>query len=769
MSTVEEPDNATERPPATVRHRGWADAAMDAGMPTPAEAWGGLAVTDRAIRREDIGWIPISGELHYSRLPRHRWSERLRQLRAAGITVASTYVFWSHHVPRPGAPRFDGRYDVGGFIDDCAAAGLYLVLRIGPWAHGEARNGGFPDWVQEQDVRHRTDDPRYLALVQEWFGQLGRALDGRIGPGGPVIAIQLENELYDQPDHLLTLKRLAREAGIAAPLWTATAWGGAALPPGEAFPVFSGYADGFWQDPAAPWDATFRAHFLPSHDWDDPGVGADVRTALGGRPNPGAPAFLQGFPPATCELGSGMATAYHRRPVLAPADIAALAHTKIGNGSAWQGYYMFAGGRNPAPGMQETQATGYPNDLPSLSYDFHAPIGQSGDLNPSASLLRAQHAFLNAFGDRLSGMASTLPDRRPRGIDDRTTLRWALRSDGKEGFAMISHHQPYLGLDTATGVRLAITQDESSVVLPSCPVDVPSGTLARWPVGLRIGGALVRGATASALTLLPGSTPTLVLVADTGIPVEIALDEETPITVEPSSAPLRATDADILILPAEDADRLWVQERAGGGRRLLRTDAELSWDDHRLYLRSPEGADDLERYDPTTRRWSPIPLVPPSAPAQQEPVRTPLTRAASAVPADHGFRERRHRAPDDALFARAAAVFTLELPDWARSTEHDAVLDIDWEGDVAQLRVDDIPVDDRFWDGTRWRVSLRDADVSAHSVVTLLVLPLSPRSTISLGEAASARHRLAGDRGLCRVTSITARSRGRWRAALEEA
>lgn len=768
MSVPEGSDQGAERAPATVRHRGWSDAATDAGMPTPAETWGGLAVTDRAILRDGIGWIPISGELHYSRLPRDRWDERLRQLRAAGITVASTYVFWSHHVPQRGTPRFDGRFDVGAFVDACAAAGLDLVLRIGPWAHGEARNGGFPDWVQEQDVQHRTDDPRYLALVQEWFGQLGRALDGRAGPGGPVIAIQLENELYDQPDHLRTLKRMAREAGIAAPLWTATAWGGAALPPGEVFPLFSGYADGFWSDPDQPWDATFRAHFLPSHDWDDPGVGADVRAALGGDANHGGAAELHGFPPATCELGSGMATAYHRRPMLAPVDIAALAHTKIGNGSAWQGYYMFAGGRNPAPGMQETQSSGYPNDLPPLSYDFHAPIGQCGDLHPSAALLRAQHAFLHAFGDRLSDMTSTLPDQPPAGIDDRATLRWALRSDGHEGFAVISHHQPYLGLDTATGVRLSIALDETSVAFPSRPVDVPSGTLARWPVGLRIGGTRVRGATASVLTLLPGPTPTLVLVADVGIPVEIALDEEAPFRVEPSSVPLRATDADILILPSEEADRLWVQECTDGGRRLLRTDAELAWDDRRLFFRGAATTGSLQRYEPASRTWRPIPVAPRSTPALREAVRTHLTRAASAVPSDHGFRERRHRAPDDAFFSRTAAAFTLELPAWARQAEHDAVLDIEWAGDVAQLRVDDIAVDDRFWDGTRWRASLVDAGVTAHSVVTLHVLPLSPASTISLGEVASERRRHAAAGGLCEVVSITAESRGLWRAALEE-
>lgn len=778
------PTDSPVNPPTpralTVRHRPWPSPAHDAGMPLPEDAAHGLAVTDRAILRDGAGWIPVSGEVHYSRLPRRRWGERLRQMRASGITAASTYVFWLHHVPERGAPRFDGDLDIGAFVDECADAGLDLVLRIGPWAHGEARNGGFPEWVQEQRITHRSDDPRYLALVREWFAQLAGALDGRARPGGPVIAIQLENELYDRPEHLRTLKRLAREAGITAPLWTATAWGGAALPHGEVFPLFSGYADGFWLDPEQPWDDTFRAHFLPSHDWDDPGVGADVRALQGdagsvtGTAQTPVPLDLHGFPPATCELGSGMATAYHRRPVLDPRDIAALAHTKIGNGSAWQGYYMFAGGRNPGPGMQESQSTGYPNDLPEWSYDFHAPISQAGELGGAAGLLRAQHAFLRAFGDRLAGMTSALPDEMPRGVRDRDRLRWALRSDGTEGFAVISHHQPYEGLDAVRDVHLRIELDAHPLLVPSAPIDIPSGTLARWPIGLRVGGTRVRWATASVLTLLPGAHPTLVLVADAGIPVELALDDEAPVVVTPGDAPLAAagmSGADVLVLPADAAEHLWVQERAGGGRRLLRTAAELAWDDRSVRVRARAGAPEtveVAAYDPATRSWAPLIVETDAGARAPVAVGVILSRAASGVPADHGFGGRRHRAPDEAAFSAAAAVFVLDVPDGATDPAADAVLEIDWAGDVGQLRVDGVTVDDRFWDGTRWRVSVTDAGITRESVVTLHVLPLSPRSSIALPRAAAAvREAAATGTDLLAVTAVTASPRGRWRSVAE--
>ncbi|GAA3908325.1 beta-galactosidase [Microbacterium invictum] len=765
----------------TVSHHGWSQPAVPAPMPAAGEAARGLTVTDRALLRGGVPWVPASGEIHYSRLPRARWRERLQQLKAGGITVASTYVFWLHHSPERGVANFDGNLDVGAFLDECAAAGLDVALRIGPWVHGEARNGGFPDWAQHGDVTHRSDDPRYLELVREWFAQLAAALGGRAQPGGPVIAVQLENELYDRPEHLVTLKRLAREAGIAAPLWTATGWGGADLPDGEVFPLFGGYADGFWVDPGEPWHPTFRAHFFPSHDWDDPGVGADVRAALDGADagrTPGtsaemdagdtaAPAAsargdLHGFPPATCELGSGMATAYHRRPVLTGRDIAALAHVKIGNGSAWQGYFMYVGGTNPAPAMQESHATGYPNDMPELGYDFHAPIGQSGDRASSYALMREQHAFLAAFGDLLGGMTSSLPDERPAGLDDRETLRWALRSDGDAGFVIISHHQPHEQVADAHGVRLRVELDAGAVEFPAHPITVPAGTLARWPVGLSLGGSRVDWATASAVTVLPAvagdpasAVPTLVLVAADGIAPDISVDGKVS-SVTPGLAPVRLGGIDVLVLPADTP--LWVQELDSGARRLLLSSGDLTWGADPVVHARPAGVP-VSAYDPATRSW--LGVVPSGPAPQREEIVPAEVRAAAPAAADYGFQGPRHSAPSAEVLEEAAAVYRLPLPASAAEPGQDAVLEIDWAGDVAQLRVDGRPVDDRFWDGTRWSVSLADAGVTADSEVTFHVLPLASSSTIAL--PATAAERLAATTSaLLSLDAVHVRARGPW-------
>lgn len=409
-----------------------------------------------------------------------------------------------------------------------------------------------------------------------------------------------------------------------------------------------------------------------------------------------------------------------------------------------------------------------------LSYDFHAAIGQSGDLSPTSALLRAQHAFLEAFGAQLSALPSTLPDTAPSGLDDTDTLRWAVRSDGSSGLVFLSRHQPHIPLGDSAPVRFRIGE---GVLFPSSPVSVPAGTLARWPFGLTVGACAVRWATASALTVLPGRVPTLVLIADAGVPVELAIEGEEPRLVEPSWSPVALGGADVLVLPSEAAPDIWVHS-VGAGRMLLHSADELAWGTGAgspggvraggaagagLRVRGRRDDAEVRAYDPGTRTWTRLPVAPRSAPARSESVSVTLLAEAefAHIPDDYGFAGERHSAPTPDDIDGLAAIHRLDLPAWALDPAHDAVLEIDWAGDVGQLRVDGRIVDDRYGDGSRWSVSVHDMDLTAGDV-TLHLLPLAAASTVWVPAEAAAR-RASAPGPLLALDAVRVVSRGRWR------
>lgn len=717
-------------------------------------------LTPRFVTRDGVPVVPVSGEIHYSRVPRNQWRDRLNLMKAGGITVVSTYVFWIHHEPQRGVVSFDGRLDIAAFIDLCAELGLAVVLRIGPWCHGEVRNGGFPDWVQQAPVRHRTDDPDYLALIEPWLRRLGQEIAPFCRPDGPVLGVQLENELYDQPRHIDTLKRLAADCGITAPFWTATAWGGADLPLEEVIPLFGGYGDGFWVDADLPWDESFRAHFFFSHEWDDPGIGADVRTA------PRAQSPVQNpYPPATCELGGGMATAYHRRPRPSGLDIAAVAHNKIGSGSAWQGYYMYAGGVNPSErdhayrtGLQESQDTGYPNDLPRYDYDFHAPIGSSGRLRSSHNLLRRQHAFLAAFGSSLGPMESKLPVVGPAGVHDARTLRWAVRSDGRRAFLFVTWHQPHVPLQTYEQARFAVAMEDGPRQFPTDPVDIPPGTLAHWPLGLIIDGVELEWATASPLTTLQdGSITVLVLTAEHGIPLAWKWADDVAVTPhqdddgDASSGPGLITRVgmyrcstptahiDVVVLPATDADRAWVLGDGEERQLVLSDDPVWLEAEGALGGRTAAPEPEVRRYDTSMRAVVPVSTRTSRGAVGRRHLPVALQRPAQAVPIGYGESAGRASAPTQDDVSRLAASYRIEVDGGPGGVDRRRrELEITWTGDVAQLMVGNTVVADRFWDGSPWIVDLDGLDVGDEDALVLTVLPLSPDHRVHLPAEARA-------------------------------
>lgn len=165
----------------------------------------------------------LSGALHYFRVHEAQWGHRLAMLRAMGLNCVETYVPWNLHEPAPGHSR--DVQALGRFLDAVREAGLWAIVRPGPYICAEWENGGLPYWLTaEVGARERTRDERYLGYVASWLRRLRHEIVPRqIDRGGPVIMVQVENEYGSYGSDAEYLRRLAdllREYGVTVPLFT---------------------------------------------------------------------------------------------------------------------------------------------------------------------------------------------------------------------------------------------------------------------------------------------------------------------------------------------------------------------------------------------------------------------------------------------------------------------------------------------------------------------------------------------------------------------
>ncbi|MEV4333573.1 beta-galactosidase family protein [Streptomyces sp. NPDC049597] len=167
----------------------------------------------------------LSGGLHYFRVHPDQWADRLRKARLMGLNTVETYVPWNLHQPRPGTFVMDGPLDLPRFIDLAAAEGLYVLLRPGPYICAEWEGGGLPSWLLAQpDIELRSRDPRFLAATDDYLTRLMTPLRSRLATnGGPILAVQVENEYGAYGDDTAYLEHLAdtmRRCGVDVLLFT---------------------------------------------------------------------------------------------------------------------------------------------------------------------------------------------------------------------------------------------------------------------------------------------------------------------------------------------------------------------------------------------------------------------------------------------------------------------------------------------------------------------------------------------------------------------
>ena len=174
-----------------------------------------LEIKDRNFIIDGKPTFLFGGEVHYFRLPRAAWEDRILKVKKAGGNLVSTYIPWLIHEPVRGDIDVTGRRrpenDLGYFLGLIKKHDMYCILRPGPYIMSELKNEGLPQWIYEDfkgslalgkdGKTHPTNsfyllDEDFLKLVDIWYTALGEIVRPYMAEnGGPVIMAQLDNEI----------------------------------------------------------------------------------------------------------------------------------------------------------------------------------------------------------------------------------------------------------------------------------------------------------------------------------------------------------------------------------------------------------------------------------------------------------------------------------------------------------------------------------------------------------------------------------------------
>jgi len=382
--------------------------------------------------------IVRAGSLHYFRLPaRALWRDRIAQFKDAGLNAVDVYYPWNYHEERPGELDFAGLRDVDHLHDLIERAGLYLIARPGPYICAEVDFGGLPAWLLRDPrvtPRCRTREGfhfsrAYLEAARAWFA----AVVPKIAARGNLLLFQVENEFtvpspvgaLSSPtaDLLIRLLGARRLTRFASARWLRRRFD-ASLPRagglgqrnpymrelyeharalGVRVPIFHNDLHA-WRGRQLDVDMLALDRYPVTDfrsDWrDDPRTFDSFKgdeAALDAHGRPANPVFYPELQGGWYD-GWGGAGYARIRERLGPEGIDGATKAALAaRGTLWT-YYVFAGG----------VTWGYlaSPDVYS-SYDYGAPIGESGAMGARYEAVRRLNEFLEAHE---ADLAATDPD-----------------------------------------------------------------------------------------------------------------------------------------------------------------------------------------------------------------------------------------------------------------------------------------------------------------------------------------------------------------------
>lgn len=702
-----------------------------------------ISFTNYYMEKNEKPFLAVSGEFHYSRCEDCRWEDEILKMKMCGISVISSYVFWIHHEEEEGVFDFTGRRDLRKFVELCKKHGMYVILRIGPFAHGEVRNGGLPDWLYGKPFEVRKLSEGFLSYTRRFYEQISQQIGGLLyKDGGPVIAVQIDNEYMhssapweimtgltnewvfggdEGEDYMLTLQEEAKKCGIRTPFYTCTGWGGA-ITPKEMMPLWGGYAYRPWLFYAKKGDHPVTEEYVYQDYHNNKAVvTSDFKPAY--QP--------EDRPYACCEMGGGMMCTYNYRFTLPFKSVDAMANIKLASGCNFLGYYVFQGGTNPkgkhGAFLNEGQVT-------RLSYDYQAALGEFGQIRPSYRRLKTIHQFCNAFGETFCEMQTVLPDGASEIAPvDLETLRFAVRTDGKSGFLFLNNFQDHIVNQPKQGERVDILLPGERISFDR--LDLAAEENCILPFHMDLEGIDLVKATAQPITRVvyqknvyyvfmcpDGMTPAFTFEEDAGV-LERNMDH-----VWSSS---QAAEADcfhvkkdrkeisILLLSRKMAEKMYLLKDG----TLLFTEAAVMEEEQGIRLESMSAEQEV-------LTWPKGKFMPGKAVERQEE--------------DSLFDVWKISVPEKEISVKvkqtAASKYTITFPQDFMSGIKDAILRIRYQGDIACAFIDGDMVHDNFCNGDYWEIGLRTfADRLYEKPLTISVTPLKEGASVNVESAMAAR------------------------------
>jgi beta-galactosidase len=167
----------------------------------------------------------ISGEIHYTRIPKTAWRSRMEMAKSMGLNTISTYVFWNEQEPEPGHFVFSENNDIATFVRMAQQEGLWVIIRPSPYVCAEWEFGGYPYWLQNiPGLVVRSKEAAYMKEYKKYIEAISKQLAPlQINHGGNILMVQVENEYgsySNDKDYLAMNQDMFREAGFDGILYT---------------------------------------------------------------------------------------------------------------------------------------------------------------------------------------------------------------------------------------------------------------------------------------------------------------------------------------------------------------------------------------------------------------------------------------------------------------------------------------------------------------------------------------------------------------------